>query len=159
MFLNVSSSIPKIFIFLLFGLNIIVGIGSFLYVKKSSYISQSCQVFDKARSDTDTFNNLGLQSSQRQLIAPIQQCTSAQSTFFMQSVPLLTSQLTLQTLYSLSDTYNASVPKDVFQAQALLQVDTLKQYLFHLETMPIKSTQFNLLELLAQVNLYSNGSY
>jgi hypothetical protein len=77
----------------------------------------------------------------------------------MQSVPLLTSQLTLQTLYSLSDTYNASVPKDVFQAQALLQVDTLKQYLFHLETMPIKSTQFNLLELLAQVNLYSNGSY
>lgn len=94
---EISSAWPKILLFLLICVNVLVGIGAIFYVKSGIEAKDNCIKFKNAQNNTDYFNSIALKSTQKELLLPIHQCTSSSNLTqsFMQSFALLNSRPSL----------------------------------------------------------------
>ena len=136
--------------------NVLVGLSGLYYSAALIFSFDSCTSFQNAMTSTSAFTSLSL--THEDLLTPVQQCTSGENSFFLQTSQTTVQRNNLQELYTISSLYNQSVPLPVLNSYSFSQIEILKGYLLHLETMPVKSQDFAISNVLSTLDTFTNGS-
>lgn len=145
-----------------------IGFSAISYSNSVNLSRSYCDIFGSILGGQSLADVGQLSSSQVELLTPIQNCltnklaTSLGSAnsgdHFLETTETPTYLTNIQQLYKISALYNSSTPTNVLTSTSLQQIQILKSYLLHMETMPIKSPDFTIQSILTQLNTYTNGS-
>lgn len=142
---------------------------TFLFNSFSTKAQGYCQNFTSVLNGQKILQSaFELSASQKELLSPVQSClsnplagglgaTNSQN-HFLETLQTSTYLSNIEQLYRISSLYNLTTPVNVLKSISLQQIQILKNYLLHMETMPIKSPDFTIQSILSQLNTYTNGS-